>query len=419
MRPPEYRDERRRYPWWVKAVEQPTTQFDLEKTDPAAPLGLMGNPEYLQKVNVGWEPLGRQIASGAPGRSLRDSALHWGFSTYFTRSLHPAGGAKLSTTPVHQLLRAHVPTPEQLGIDRWEGSEREASAMVEHAAIQFGAAQVGFAALEPKWLYSNARIVAEDEELVAGALPIGDVALPERFRWVIAGAAPVPYALSRYVPADLGSAGDRSGWARSEMLELMLANFLTALGYGAAPLPGSYIPHALMAGLGEMGRMNRLISPVLGGNFRMAVVLTDLPLALDRPIDFGLQQFCARCKKCAEVCPPQALSHDDEPSWEPKGPWNAPGKRVYFEKAPNCLEYSAKQSTFCCACMACCPWTKPDTLLHKVGRAAAASVPRAASLMIKLDDLFGFGLVAPSEKTQAWWDEELPVGGIDTQQSQR
>jgi reductive dehalogenase len=291
--------------------------------------------------------------------------------------------------------------------------------MVEHAAIQFGAAQVGFAALEPKWLYANARIVAEDEELVAGALPIGEVALPERFRWVVVGAAPVPYALSRYVPADLGSAGDRSGWARSEMLELMLVNFMTALGYGAAPLPGSYIPHALMAGLGEMGRMNRLISPLLGGNFRMAVVLTDLPLALDRPIDFGLQEFCARCKKCAEVCPPQALSHDDEPSWEPKGPWNARGKRVYFEKAPNCLEYCAKQSTFCCACMACCPWTKPDTLLHKLGRAAAASVPRAASLMVELDDLFGFGLVAPSEKTQAWWDEDLPVGGIDTTQRQR
>jgi len=69
--------------------------------------------------------------------------------------------------------------------------------------------------------------------------------------------------------------------------------------------------------------------------------------------------------------------------------------------------------------VACCPWTNPDTLLHKVGRAAAASVPRAASLMLNLDDLFGFGLVTPSEKTQTWWDEELPVGGIDTTQRQR
>jgi reductive dehalogenase len=409
----------RRYPWWVKAVARPTTEFDLEKTDRIAPLGLVGRPESLEKVDVGWQPLGRQLRSGSPGRSLRDSALHWAFSTYFTRSLHPVGGSKITTMNVHQLLKTYVPTPEQLGVDRWEGPEEEASAMVEHAATQFGAVQVGFAALEPKWLYANARIDSEAEELVAGPLPIGEIVVPERFRRVVVAAAPVPYALSRHTPGDLGSAGDRSGWARSEMLEVMLINFLTGLGYGAAALPGAYIPHALMAGLGEMGRMNRLISPVLGGNFRMAAILTDLPLALDRPIDFGLQEFCARCKKCAEVCPPQALSHDDEPSWEPKGPWSAPGKRVHFEKAPNCLAFNAKQSHFCCACMASCPWTKPDTLLHKVGRAVSATVPRGASLMVKLDEAFGFGLVAPSEKTRAWWDQKLPVWGIDTNQRQR
>jgi hypothetical protein len=138
----QYRDAKRRYPWWVKAVQQPTTEFDLEKTDPMTPLGLMGNPEYLNKVNVGWEPLGRQIRSGTPGRSLRDSALHWAFSTYFTRSLQPAGGSKLSTMNVHQLLKAYVPTPEELNVDRWEGLEEEASAMAEHAAIQCGAGRL-------------------------------------------------------------------------------------------------------------------------------------------------------------------------------------------------------------------------------------------------------------------------------------
>ena len=65
----------RRYPRWVKAVERPTTEFDLEKTDRIAPLGLVGDPESLKKVDVGWQPLGRQIRSGTLGRSLRDSAL--------------------------------------------------------------------------------------------------------------------------------------------------------------------------------------------------------------------------------------------------------------------------------------------------------------------------------------------------------
>ena len=94
------------------------------------------------------------------------------------------------------------------------------------------------------------------------------------------------------------------------------------------------------------------------------------------------------------------------PSWEPQGDWNAPGKRVYFEKAPKCLEYGVKQSTFCCACMASCPWSKPDTLLHKVSRAVAATVPAATPLMVKLDEVCGFGL-KPPEKTTGWWNEKL------------
>ena len=35
----------------------------------------------------------------------------------------------------------------------------------------------------------------------------------------------------------------------------------------------------------------------------MAMVLTHMPLAFDRPIDFGVQEFCARWKKCAKTCP--------------------------------------------------------------------------------------------------------------------
>jgi epoxyqueuosine reductase QueG len=37
-----------------------------------------------------------------------------------------------------------------------------------------------------------------------------------------------------------------------------------------------------------------------------------MPLEADRPVDFGLQDFCRACKKCAVECPAQAISHDDE-----------------------------------------------------------------------------------------------------------
>ena len=39
--------------------------------------------------------------------------------------------------------------------------------------------------------------------------------------------------------------------------------------------------------------------------------------------------------------------------------------------------------------------------------------------MVRLDEAFGFGLVEPSEKARSWWDEKLPVWGIDTRQRQR
>jgi reductive dehalogenase len=155
-----------------------------------------------------------------------------------------------------------------------------------------------------------------------------------------------------------------------------------------------------------MGRMNRLVSPLLGGNIRLHAFLTDLPLAHDTPIDFGLQTFCIRCKECAEACPPRALSFEDEPTWEPQGDWSASGKRVYFEDSRRCCDWVSGQGGYCGACMAVCPWTKPDTPLHKLGRAVAATFPGFSNTMIKLDDAFGFGLIQASNGTRRWWQGE-------------
>lgn len=47
------------------------------------------------------------------------------------------------------------------------------------------------------------------------------------------------------------------------------------------PLP----PSAVMAGLGELSRLNRLITPEFGPMVRVFTLLTDLPVALDKPID--------------------------------------------------------------------------------------------------------------------------------------
>ncbi|MEA3476717.1 MAG: 4Fe-4S dicluster domain-containing protein [Bacteroidota bacterium] len=55
-----------------------------------------------------------------------------------------------------------------------------------------------------------------------------------------------------------------------------------------------------------------LMTPMLGPRVRIAVVTTDLPLNLDkRKTDPAIRDFCRICKKCAVVCPGQAIPFDD------------------------------------------------------------------------------------------------------------
>lgn len=72
-------------------------------------------------------------------------------------------------------------------------------------------------------------------------------------------------------------------------------------------------PHAVEAGLGEVGRTGFCITPEAGGNCRMTVVTTSLPMAMDKPIDYGVLEFCNKCKICAEQCPSGAISMADSP----------------------------------------------------------------------------------------------------------
>jgi len=78
-----------------------------------------------------------------------------------------------------------------------------------------------------------------------------------------------------------------------------------------------------------MGRMNRLISPFYGGALRIEGILTDLPLALDKPIDFSLQEYyCRHCRKCAKVCPVKSIGFEKNTTWELQSQYSLKGKRM-------------------------------------------------------------------------------------------
>jgi len=146
-----------------------------------------------------------------------------------------------------------------------------------------------------------------------------------------------------------------------------LANFIRGQGHdaeghggpGAGPL--QLVPAALAAGFGELGKHGSIINRKLGSSFRLAGVLTDLPLAPDAPDFIGAEDFCAACQVCTNACPPAAIT--DAKHW-------VRGAEKWYVDFDKCMPYFA--STWGCGiCIAVCPWSKPGT------------APRLAEKMLK------------------------------------
>lgn len=419
-----YRDQSRRYPWWVKSTDKITVQTDasiMEK--PTTHIILTRLLEKMQgEVEMpGQRPsLVKKIKSGAPGFGLPDVSLEFASQTYFQSGVDIDGNIIMGFTGLREIISGQVHTPEELGVERWEGSEEEASAMVEKAAIHLGAAQVGFAAFDLTWLGPHVEISPDVEE-PSGNMMAG-IQIPESHKYVILVAGRVPVWAARCAPGALGSAADRTGYEEAHMAEEKLMNFIRGIGYSAVDihmLGINPIPFAIMAGMGEMGRMNRVVSPYFGGAVRFALILTDLPLALDKPIDFGLQEFCRHCRKCAKACPVNAISFDTDPSWEPLGPYSSRGKKVWFEDCEKCASYTSAGGTYCSACLGSCTWNKGnETYLHSITRAVGAKLPSLSGFLAYMDDLFGYGLVLEAERKD-WWNLDLPVKGSDSFRGRR
>jgi epoxyqueuosine reductase len=61
-----------------------------------------------------------------------------------------------------------------------------------------------------------------------------------------------------------------------------------------------------LAGLGWIGRNNLLVNKSFGSQMRLATILTDMPLKLDKP----LKQNCGNCRLCIAVCPAAAIKEN-------------------------------------------------------------------------------------------------------------
>lgn len=251
--------------------------------------------------------------------------------------------------------------------------------------------------------------------------------IPDKARWVIVYTVQMSTETMKYGPTVLGAQTTGLSYTRLYTIYGQLHEFIRGLGYhsyGASAMNGFgiYPAFGVLAGLGELSRLNRLVTPEYGPMVRLVALATDLPLAPTKPINFGVVEFCKDCKTCAEACPSGALSVEREPSWEPKGPWSNTGHKAWFEDSVKCRNYWNTCGTNCGTCFSVCPYAVDDEAsLHAIVKGTIASTSAFNSFFVAGDrKAFPFEPGQPMKNPEDWWkDLNLAEMGIDTRRGNR
>ncbi len=252
----------------------------------------------------------------------------------------------------------------------------EATATIKAEVLKMGADEVGIAELDPMFVYSH---------VGRGPEPWGRP-IVNKHRYAIVFALEMDYYEVEQAPRLPITRETAKQYLRAGEISVALAKRIRERGYAArAHIAGSNYqimmpPVAHDAGLGELGRMGYLISPKYGARIRLGAVTTELPLLPDRPITFGVQDFCEQCLKCAINCPSGAIPVGDRRLVRGVEKWP-----LNVEK---CLHYWRAIGTDCGLCMKVCPYSHPSTLIHNLVRAGCRRSSIARRVSVWGDDLF-------------------------------
>ncbi len=413
-------------PSWVTPTGTPTMEIDWDRMQRFSEwrsvrgslATYIGAQRDAQLTEVQTENLDKWLKQNKPGYTLKDRALSNAASQ---------GAAAQSFLPPKE-----IQGPDKLGVAKWTGTPEEASAMVTAALRHLGAGTVGFVELDTRT--TEKLIYAQDpdkKELVfADVEQPSETAtqrvIPKKARWVIVWTIPMSQETMKASPTVLCQATTQLTYSENRNVQHRLQYFLGSLGYLGL---GEYATNALgiapalgtMAGLGEMSRLNRMISPEWGPITRVFKMITDLPLAPTKPINAGIMQFCKVCKRCAQFCPCKALSFADEPTWEIRGGWNNPGHKAYFEDSTNCRSYWRQVGTNCGICFSACPFASKNMAFYDAFRnALTAKAPVFDNALKIVADLMspvpnyrtlGDPLIHPED----WWKRlDLPIRGYNS-----
>jgi reductive dehalogenase len=178
-----------------------------------------------------------------------------------------------------------------------------------------------------------------------------------------------------------------------------------------------------MSGVGEYNRTHGPSALPEGevGN-RAHVLLTDLPLAPTKPIDFGVLKFCETCGRCGEACPSGAIPTRDqmkEPTWErATGGWSSSNDhKGYPNESIKCATWYFTNTVAglarrpiggCWICPKACVFNKEDIAwVHHMAKATVSTTSMFNKWFADMDDFAGYGDLPTDEERESIWTEPI------------
>jgi len=323
-----------------------------------------------------------------------------------------------------------APTPEQLGLPKWQGTPEENNLMVRAALSYIGIGPaIGASELDEKtknFFFVNHKPDWVWDETISQTYTSTDGKtqyLPTSNKYVVVSNNMGATELGRRSPSVLagsrilGANIETVSYSRVAFAKNFFEEFIRGIGYHCFYNHSLSMasPWAMWSGVGEHARMGQLfVSPQYGANLRTNfVVFTDLPQAFTHPTDGGVTKFCETCGICAENCPVGAISmRSVQRSWDnmcgqnwsndvqaggTQTMWNIPGYKGWRVDMRMCQG--------CCSCKFSCPFntTRDGNFLHSVVKATASTTPIFNSFFRQMETAFHYG--KQDKDPESWWDD--------------
>ncbi len=298
-------------------------------------------------------------------------------------------------TPLHSWDQSDVDA------EKYEfGSAKRAATMIRSAARLFGAVRCGITRFDKRFVYEPMYDIVHEKELS------WEKDFPFEPKSVIVIMTPMDYDNVATSPSWTSEGATGNGYCDMSKISCQIAKFIRGMGYNAVAAGNDMansVAFAIQAGLGEGGRNSLCLAPGVGPRVRICKVFSNIDFedAYDYPRTWGIADFCESCRKCAEACPPQAISYDEKPGFkptyefsdEPGYTWNNHiGIKKWYGDAKKCFNFWIENDTSCLNCMASCTFNEPDYWHHWFVMAINPAMPRFIHyLMSEAHPAFGYG----------------------------